>query len=360
MCAKIAQWDLIQKRYDEISTQLTDASFDRLKRQVMQKELAHLTRLLKNYVQVEAIQKQIDEMAQQIGMTQDAEMVALFKEEQESLSLELEQAKRNLDEMIAPTDEMDERSVYLEIRAGAGGQESALFASDLLKMYTNYALKNNWRVAVENQSLTDLGGFREVVISIQGKDVFGHLKYESGVHRVQRVPSTETQGRVHTSTATVAVLPEAKEIDVTIDPSDLRIDVYRASGAGGQHVNTTDSAVRITHIPTNVVVSCQDERSQHKNKAKAMKMLQSRILAAQIEKDHAEMSKLRKDQVGTGMRAEKVRTYNFPQNRVTDHQVNVTLKNLDMVMEGNLEGILEPLRVKERDDRTEQFLSQFN
>jgi len=360
VCAKIAQWDLIQKRYDDISTQLVDSSFDRSKRQVMQKELAHLTQLLKKHEQVEVIQKQIDEMRQQIGITQDADMVALFNEELESLSTEMEEAKHNLNQMIAPTDELDERSVYLEIRAGAGGQESALFASDLLKMYTNYALKNNWRVSVESQSLTDLGGFREVVIYIQGKDVFGHLKYESGVHRVQRVPATETQGRVHTSTATVAVLPEAKEIDVTIDPSDLRIDVYRASGAGGQHVNTTDSAVRITHIPTNVVVACQDERSQHKNKAKAMKLLQSRILAAQLEKDHAEMSKLRKDQVGTGMRAEKVRTYNFPQNRVTDHQVDVTLKNLDMVIEGNLEGIIEPLRAKERNDRTEQFLSQFN
>ena len=360
MCAKIAQWDLIQKRYDDINNQLMDSSLDRSKRQAMQKELAHLTHLLKKHTQIKAIQTQIHEMEQQIGTTQDADMVALFKEEVASLSGELEQAQYTLDEMIVPPNEMDERSVYLEIRAGAGGQESALFASDLLKMYTNYALKNDWRVSVESQSLTDLGGFREVVIYIQGKDVFGHLKYESGVHRVQRVPATETQGRVHTSTATVAVLPEAKEIDVTIDPSDLRIDVYRASGAGGQHVNTTDSAVRITHIPTNVVVACQDERSQHKNKAKAMKLLQSRILAAQLEKDHAEMSKLRKDQVGTGMRAEKVRTYNFPQNRVTDHQVEVTLKNLDMVIEGNLEGLIEPLQTKERDDRAAQFLSQFN
>lgn len=360
MCAKVAQWDLIQKRYDDLNNQLMDSSLDRSKRQSAQKELAHLTHLLKKHTQIQAIQTQIDEMQQQIGTSQDADMVVLFKEEMESLALEKEQAQHALDEMIVPPNEMDERSVYLEIRAGAGGQESALFASDLLKMYTNYALKNNWRVSVESQSLTDLGGFREVVIYIQGDDVFGHLKYESGVHRVQRVPATETQGRVHTSTATVAVLPEAKEIDVTIDPSDLRIDVYRASGAGGQHVNTTDSAVRITHIPTGVVVACQDERSQHKNKAKAMKLLQSRILAAQLEKEHAEMSKLRKDQVGTGMRAEKVRTYNFPQNRVTDHQVDVTLKNLDMVIEGNLEGLIEPLRAKERDTRAAEFLSRFN
>lgn len=204
---------------------------------------------------------------------------------------------------------------------------------------------------MESLSETDLGGMREAVLHIKGKNVFGHLKYESGVHRVQRVPETETQGRVHTSTATVAVLPEAKEVDVSINPADLRIDVFRASGAGGQHVNTTDSAVRITHVPTGVVVSCQDERSQHKNKAKAMKMLQSRILVAQMEQQQAQMSADRKKQVGTGMRAEKVRTYNYPQNRVTDHQANVTLKKLDMVMQGDLDDIIDGLMEKARTDR---------
>jgi peptide chain release factor 1 len=360
VCAKIAQWSLIQKRYDDINNQLMASTLESSKRQTLQKEFAHLDHLLKKNAQIQVIQQQIDEMKHQSETTSDADMIALFKEEIENLSKELEQAHRDLDFMIAPPDDMDQRSVFLEIRAGAGGQESALFASDLLKMYTNYALRKNWRVSIESQSLTDLGGFREVVIYIQGDDVFGHLKYESGVHRVQRIPATETQGRVHTSTATVAVLPEAKEVDVTIDPSDLRIDVYRASGAGGQHVNTTDSAVRITHLPTNVVVSCQDERSQHKNKAKAMKMLQSRLLAAQLEKQQAEMSQMRKSQVGTGMRAEKVRTYNFPQNRVTDHQVDVTLKNLDMVIEGNMDGLIDPLRSQERELRTKEFLAQFN
>jgi len=218
-------------------------------------------------------------------------------------------------------------------------------------MYTLYAQKNNWRVTVESFSTTDLGGYREIILHVQGKGVYGHLKYESGVHRVQRVPSTETQGRIHTSTVTVAVLPEAEEVDIQINPADLRIDVYRSSGAGGQHVNTTDSAVRVTHIPTGVAVACQEERSQHKNKAKAMKLLQSRLLAAQVEKSEAEMRKQRKEQVGTGERAEKVRTYNFPQNRVTDHQVDVTLKKLDMVMEGEMDDIIEALMQKEREER---------
>ena len=206
-------------------------------------------------------------------------------------------------------------------------------------------------------SETDLGGYREIILHIEGKDVYGHLKYESGVHRVQRVPATETAGRIHTSTVTVAVLPEAEEVEFTINPSDLRIDVYRASGAGGQHVNTTDSAVRITHIPTGVVVASQEERSQHKNKAKALKMLQSRIFAAQKEKQEAETSQKRKELVGGGMRAEKVRTYNFPQNRVTDHQVDVTLKKLDMVLEGELDDIINALMEKERIERRKQPLS---
>jgi peptide chain release factor 1 len=261
--------------------------------------------------------------------------------------------------LLAPAEELDDRDVYLEIRAGTGGQEAALFAGDLMRMYTAYAQSKGWRVTLESESTTDLGGYREVILHIKGHGAYGHFKFESGVHRVQRVPTTETQGRVHTSTVTVAVMPEADEVDVQINPSDLRIDVYRSSGAGGQHVNTTDSAVRITHIPTGVAVACQEERSQHKNKAKAMKMLQSRILAAQVEKQRAEMSKLRKEQVGTGERAEKVRTYNFPQNRITDHQVDITLKNLDVVMTGALDPIIDGLMAQEREERKRAFLSQF-
>ena len=218
-------------------------------------------------------------------------------------------------------------------------------------MYTNYALSKKWHVEVADCSTTDLGGIREAVLHIEGKGVYGHLRYESGVHRVQRVPKTETAGRVHTSTATVAVLPEAKEVDVVINPADLRVDTYRASGAGGQHVNKTDSAIRITHIPTGIVVACQEDRSQHKNRAKALKMLQARILAVQREKQELEQSQKRKEMVGGAMRAEKVRTYNFPQNRISDHQVDLTLKNLDVVIEGALDDIIEALMKKGREDR---------
>ncbi len=352
-------WDTLLKRQKELSELLVDYSLDREKRQSSQKELNHLNELLAHHKEIEALQQELAQTKTQMAETSEAEMVELFQEEAKELEHRLADREQKLDLLLAPPSEHDDRSIYLEIRAGTGGQEAALFAGDLLKMYTNYALKKGWRVTVESSSETDLGGFKEVIAHIKGHDVYGHLKRESGVHRVQRVPSTETAGRVHTSTATVAVLPEAKDVDVSIDPSDLRIDVFRASGAGGQHVNTTDSAVRITHIPTGVVVSCQDERSQHKNKARAMKILQSRILAAQEEKRMRETSQQRKELVGTGMRAEKVRTYNYPQNRVTDHQVNITLKKLDHVMEGDLDEIVDALRVEERQERKKGFLNKF-
>ncbi len=355
----LIQLDVLQKRHDELLHLLADQKLDRKERQAYQKELNHLTELLAKGKECQALEKELTHAKQQ-AQTSDQEMAALFEQEVVDLQERLLVAQEELDFLVAPPSKHDNRSVYLEIRGGTGGQEAALFASDLLKMYTNYALAKGWRVSVESTSETDLGGYKEVIAHIKGPDVYGHLKRESGVHRVQRVPATETSGRVHTSTATVAVLPEAKEVDVSIDPSDLRIDVFRASGAGGQHVNTTDSAVRITHIPTGVVVSCQDERSQHKNKAKAMKILQARILAAQEEKRMQEMSDKRKALVGTGMRSEKVRTYNYPQNRVTDHQVGLTLKKLDQVMLGNLDEIIDALRSEEREARKKQFLSRFS
>ena len=344
-------WDSLQKRYDELSQLLSNPSIDSSKRTLLQKEFSHISGVLEKHKEITEIERKIEQTKKDESETHDPELKQMFAVELDEFQLQLVLKQRELDDILFPTDERNNRSVYLEIRAGAGGQEAALFVADLQKLYTNYALKKRWKVNVESISPTDLGGYREIILYVQGKGAYGHLKYESGVHRVQRVPATETQGRVHTSTVTVAVLPEAEEVDVTINPSDLRIDVYRSSGAGGQHVNTTDSAVRVTHIPTGVAVACQEERSQHKNKAKAMKLLQSRLLAAQLEVQEAKMRKERKEQVGTGERAEKVRTYNFPQNRVTDHQVDVTLKKLDMVMEGDLDEIIEALMQKEREER---------
>lgn len=350
---------LFQKRYDELEAQVVQPSLDRNVRSAAQKELAQLRDIIDQMKKIQSLEHALEDARKQAIESQDPEMRELYKLEQEDLAASLQESHQALDALIVTQDEHDDRSVYLEIRSGTGGQEAALFAADLMKMYTAYALKRGWQVAVESESHTDLGGFREVVLHISGANVYRVLKHESGVHRVQRVPATETQGRVHTSTATVAVLPEAKEVDVQINPADLRIDVFRASGAGGQHVNTTDSAVRITHLPTGVVVSCQDERSQHKNKAKAMKILQSRILMAQKEKQAAQMSQNRKEQIGSGMRSEKVRTYNYPQNRVTDHQVEVTLKKLDMVMLGQLDEIADALVTKEREDRRKEFLARY-
>ncbi len=346
---------VLQKRYDEYTYELTVVT-DAAKRIVLQKELARLSRILDAYKEVARLDEIIGETKEQIKCSDDPEMIELFKEELVSLVAARESKECRLEDLTISRDEHDERSVFIEVRAGAGGQEAALFAADLLRMYTNYALKKGWRASLVDESFTDIGGIREATLHIQGENAYGHLKFEAGVHRVQRVPKTETQGRVHTSTATVAVLPEAEEVDVTINPADLRIDVYRASGAGGQHVNKTDSAVRITHLPTGTVVACQEERSQHKNKAKAMKMLQSRLLSVEKERHDAEQSKQRKEMVGRGMRSEKVRTYNFPQNRVTDHQVDITLKNLDYFIEGNLDEIIDALRAQEREARRKSAL----
>jgi len=347
---------ILQKRYDDLAGELASTT-ENTKRIVLQKELARLLRIIDAQKDLIRCDELIADAKNQLRHSlEDAEMAELFKIEIEELGLERLKKERTLEDLMIPSDEHDERSVFIEIRAGAGGQEAALFAADLLRMYTNYAVKKGWRATVVDESFTDLGGIREVTLHVQGTGVYGHLKFEAGVHRVQRVPKTETQGRVHTSTATVAVLPEAEEVDVTINPADLRIDVFRASGAGGQHVNTTDSAVRITHIPSGVVVSCQDERSQHKNKAKALKVLQSRLLVFEKERHAAEVGKQRKEMVGRGMRSEKTRTYNFPQNRVTDHNADITLKKLDYVIEGELDEIVEALRVIDREERRKLVL----
>ena len=256
---------------------------------------------------------------------------------------ELPRIEQALKVALLPTDPLDEKNTILEIRAGTGGEEAALFAADLFRMYTRYAELQGWKTEIMSESPSESGGYKEVICLISGERVYSRLKFEAGTHRVQRVPATETQGRIHTSAATVAVMPEAEEVDVEIRPEDLRIDIYRASGAGGQHVNKTESAVRITHLPTNTVVTCQDERSQHKNKARAMKVLASRILAAERERQNAELSADRKAQVGSGDRSERIRTYNFPQGRCTDHRINLTLYSLDRIMEGELTPLFDAL-----------------
>lgn len=273
----------------------------------------------------------------------DPEIKAMAQEEIRHSEAALEKAEQDLKVLLLPTDPLDEKNTILEIRAGTGGEEAALFAADLFRMYCRLAEVKGWKTEIMSESPSETGGYKEVICLITGDRVYSCLKYEAGTHRVQRVPATETQGRIHTSAATVAVMPEAEEVDVEIRPDDLRIDIYRASGAGGQHVNKTESAVRITHLPTNTVVTCQDERSQHKNKARAMKVLASRILAAERERQSLELSADRKAQVGSGDRSERIRTYNFPQGRCTDHRINLTLYSLERIMDGELTALLEAL-----------------
>jgi len=273
----------------------------------------------------------------------DLEIVAMAQEEIKDAEGKMAKIEQKLKFLLLPADPLDEKNTILEIRAGTGGDEAALFAADLFRMYTRYAEIKGWKTEVISESASDNGGYKEVICLITGVKVYSHLKYEAGTHRVQRVPATEAQGRIHTSAATVAVMAEAEAVDIDIRPEDLRIDVYRASGAGGQHVNKTESAVRITHLPTNTVVICQDEKSQHKNKASAMKVLSSRILQLEQDKKNSEMSADRKAQVGSGDRSERIRTYNFPQGRCTDHRINLTLYSLDKLLEGEIQGLVEAL-----------------
>ena len=270
-------------------------------------------------------------------------MLELIKHDVARLRKELDEAETELKLMLAPKDPMDEKNVILEIRAGTGGEEAALFVADLFRMYSRYAELRRWKVEILDAHPTGIGGLKEIIAGVNGKGAFSRLKYERGVHRVQRVPVTESQGRIHTSAVTVAVLPEAEEVDVFIDPNELRVDVFRSSGPGGQSVNTTDSAVRITHVPTGLVVICQDEKSQHKNKAKALKVLRARLLDQMQSEQEAKIAQDRKSQVGTGDRSERIRTYNFPQNRVSDHRINLTLYRLDVILDGALDDIIDPL-----------------
>ncbi|NBD95084.1 MAG: peptide chain release factor 1 [Gammaproteobacteria bacterium] len=282
--------------------------------------------------------------AREVLDASDGEMRQMAREELESLESQTESLEDRLQKLLLPRDPNDERNIFLEIRAGTGGQEAGLFAGDLLRMYTRYAERQGWAVEIMSAQESEAGGFREVIARIIGKGAWSRLKFESGVHRVQRVPETESQGRIHTSACTVAILPETDDVEaVDVDPNDLRVDTYRSSGAGGQHVNTTDSAIRITHLPTGIVVECQDERSQHKNRARAMSLLNARLLEAQVQQQRDERAAERKLQVGSGDRSERIRTYNFPQGRVTDHRIGLTLYDLDKIIDGELDAVIEPL-----------------
>ena len=301
--------------------------------------LADIVHTYREYKQVLAEQEEHQELTQD----PDPEIRELARSELEAAQQRVLELEDQLQRLLIPKDPMDDKPVILEIRAGTGGEEAALFAGDLLRMYTRYAEGMSWKVELLNSHQSGGGGFKEVIASIRGNQVYRRLKYESGVHRVQRVPATESQGRIHTSAVTVAILPEAEEVDVQIEPQELRVDVFRASGPGGQSVNTTDSAVRITHLPTGVVVSCQDEKSQHKNRAKAMTVLRSRLLKMKQDQAKEEQDQARKSQVGSGDRSERIRTYNFPQSRITDHRINFTTHNLEAVLAGGLDQIIDPL-----------------
>jgi len=334
----------IEQRYDEIERHLGRPEIlnhQDVYRQYL-KEHSTLTPIIATFRKYQSVQNEIEGNRSLLD-DPDPEMRKLAKEEIEALRLDLMNLEKELKALLLPKDPNDEKNTLLEIRAGTGGEEAALFVADLFRMYTRYAELKGWRTEILSQNATGLGGLKEIIILVEGKMVYSRVKYESGVHRVQRVPETEAQGRIHTSAVTVAVLPEAEEIDVEIDLEDLRIDVYRSSGHGGQHVNTTDSAVRITHLPSGLVVTCQDEKSQHKNKAKAMKVLRSRLLDMQQTAQDSKISEERRNMVGSGDRSQRIRTYNFPQARVTDHRIGLTLYQLDNILQGELDLLIDPL-----------------
>lgn len=340
------QMQMVQKRYQELTRLLADPAVlaDGARYTQVNREWKSLSPLMDAYQSYRSAQLSLEETRQLLQEPDlDPELAALAKEELAAWQEQSETLAQQLQLLLLPKDPLDGKNVILEIRAGAGGEEAALFAHSLLRMYTMYAARRNWKTELISQNATELGGVKEAALSLEGEDIYSRLKFESGVHRVQRVPETETGGRIHTSTVTVAVLPQADEVEVEIDPKDLQIDTFRSSGAGGQHINKTESAIRITHLPTGLVVECQDERSQYKNKDKAMRVLRSRLYQRQLEKQNQEIADNRKAQVGTGDRSERIRTYNFPQGRCTDHRIGLTLYRLDSILDGDLDELIDPL-----------------
>lgn len=352
-----AELEGLEEKYRRLTESLSDPALISNPQKIKEvaKERAELEPLVRTYEDYKRVQKQIQESEAILADKHaDAELRHLASTELESLREKGRELEQKLKLLLLPKDPYDEKNVFLEIRAGAGGDESSLFAQDLFRMYSRYAESRGWQFEIMQASLSPIGGFKEVIVNIRGKNVYSSLKYESGVHRVQRVPRTEASGRIHTSTVTVAVLPEADEVDVKIDPKDLKIEAFGASGPGGQNVNRNYTAIRVTHKPSGLVVSCQDEKSQHRNKEKALRILRSRLMDIAKRKQEEEIARSRKSQVGTGERSEKIRTYNFPQSRVTDHRINLTLHNLQAILDGELDPIIEKLILHSQAQKLEE------
>lgn len=346
--------EAIENRFEELNMRLADPGVINDPDQYMKlmKEHAELSDVVEKFREYKACRKELEDAKEMLDECTDKELEKMIQQEMKNAQSNMERIERELKVLLMPKDPNDEKNVIIEIRGGAGGEEAALFAADLYRMYTHYAENRGWSVSLIDSNPTEIGGFKEIVFEIEGKGAYSRLKFESGVHRVQRVPTTESGGRIHTSTATVAVLPEVDDVpEVEINPNDIEVDTYRASGAGGQHINKTSSAIRITHIPTGIVVTCQDQRSQHKNRDKAMKVLKARLYEMEMKKKNSEVAENRKSQVGTGDRSERIRTYNFPQRRVTDHRIGYTLYQIEEFLNGDMDEIIDALITTEQAEK---------